>query len=174
MRPSIQLPLNHRGAAVNELKPYMRHLGIRTPPALTPGRPAFWARYVLGRLAQADGRYRRLEPRAKRAWHNLLEYNRLDCEGLREVHERATRELALWDSYRRTTFTVHGTPPIAIKDRGNPRPLRRLLARHIEGLGSELRFDRARGPSASGCGRGSSLVARRPQPHVERRVTRGE
>ncbi len=130
VRPSIQLPLNNRGAAVNELKPYVRHLGIRTPPALTPGRPAFWARYVLGRLAKADGRYRRLEPRAKRAWHKLLEYNRLDCEGLREVHERATRELALWDSYRRTTFTVHGTPPIAIRIGWNPRPLRRLLARH--------------------------------------------
>ena len=130
VRPSIQLPLNDRGAAVNELKPYMRHLGIRTPPALTPdGRHSGRATCSGGsrRLTAGTGAWSH-EPSGRGT--TCSSDNRLDCEGLREVHERATRELALWDSYRRTTFTVHGTPPIAIRIGWNPRPLRRLLARH--------------------------------------------
>jgi hypothetical protein len=127
VRPSIALPTDAEGAIVHELKAYMRGVGIRPPRALTPPRPAAWARYVLNHLAANDGRYRSLEPAAKTAWHKLLEYNRLDCEGLRVVYTRAVRELALWEAYRHTTYIVALADPIPIRIGWNPRRLRRLL-----------------------------------------------
>jgi len=130
VRPSIELPRDERGGIVHELKAYMRAVGIRPPRALTPPRPAAWARYVLDRLAANGGKYRSLKPPAKVAWHKLLEYNRLDCEGLRAVHTRAVRELALWEAYQRTAYVVASKEPITIRLGWNPRPLRRLLRTH--------------------------------------------
>jgi hypothetical protein len=130
VRPSIELPRDETGAVVHELKAYMRAAGIRPPRALTPPRPAAWARYVLDRLAANDGSYRSLKPPAKTAWHKLLEYNRLDCEGLRAVYTRAVRELALWDAYRHTTYVVALEEPILIRIGWNPRRLGRLLQTH--------------------------------------------
>src|SRR5215203_2556843 len=130
VRPSIELPRDERGGIVHELKAYMRAVGIRPPRALTPPRPAAWARYVLDRLAANDGSYRSLKPPAKTAWYKLLEYNRLDCEGLRAVYTRAVRELALWDAYRHTTYVVALEDPIPIRIGWNPRRLRRLLKAH--------------------------------------------
>ncbi|HZA33602.1 MAG TPA: hypothetical protein VE505_01680, partial [Vicinamibacterales bacterium] len=127
VRPSIELPKDEKGGVVHELKAYMRALGIRTPRALAPPRPAAWARYVLNRLAANNGRYRSLKPAAKAAWHKLLDYNRLDCEGLRAVYARAVRELALWEAYRNTTYIVDAKDPIPIRIGWNPRRLRRLL-----------------------------------------------
>jgi hypothetical protein len=130
VRPSIELPKDEKGRVVHELKAYMRAVGIRPPRALTPPRPAAWARYVLGRLAASDGNYRSLKPPAKTAWHKLLDYNRLDCEGLRAVYTRAVHELALWDAYRRTTYVVAVKNPILIRIGWNPRRLRHLLETH--------------------------------------------
>jgi Protein of unknown function (DUF3293) len=130
VRPSIELPKDEKGRVVHELKAYMRALGIRTPRALAPPRPAAWARYVLDRLAANNGRYRSLKPAAKAAWHKLLDYNRLDCEGRRAVYTRAGRELALWEAYRRTTYVVAVKDPILIRIGWNPRRLRRLLHEH--------------------------------------------
>jgi hypothetical protein len=130
VRPSIDLPTDEDGAIVHELKAYTRAVGIRPPRALTPPRPAAWARYVLDRLAASGGRYRRLKPAAKAAWHKLVEYNRLDCEGVRAVYTRAVRELALWEAYRHTTYVVALEKPIPIRIGWNPRRLRRLLQTH--------------------------------------------
>jgi hypothetical protein len=130
VRPSIELRVDENGAVVHELKAYMRAVGIRLPRALTPPRPAAWARYVLDRLAANGGKYRNLKPPAKTAWHKLLDYNRLDCEGLRAVHDRAVRELTLWKAYRDTTYVVALKEPILIRIGWNPRRLRRLLQTH--------------------------------------------
>ena len=133
VRPSIELPTDENGAVVHELKAYMRAVGIRPPRALTPPRPAAWTRYVLDRLAANDGRYRSVKPPAKTAWHKLLEYNRLDCEGLRAVYTRAVCELALWEAYRQTSYVVALEDPISIRIGWNPRRLRRLLQTHTVG-----------------------------------------
>jgi hypothetical protein len=130
VRPSIELQIDESGAVGHELKAYMRVVGIRPPRALTPPRPAAWIRYVLDRLAANDGEYRSLKPAAKTAWHKLLEYNRLDCEGLRAVYSRAVRELALWDAYQHTTYAVALKDPILIRIGCNPRRLQRLLQAH--------------------------------------------
>jgi hypothetical protein len=130
VRPSIALPKDEKGRVVHELKAYMRAVGMRPPRALVPPRPAAWARYVLARLAANNGRYRSLQPSAKAAWHKLLEYNRLDCEGLGAVYTRAVRELALWEAYRRTTYVVAVQDPVFIRIGWNPRRLRRLLQIH--------------------------------------------
>src|SRR5436190_23810328 len=87
-----------------------------------------WGRHVLERVEATHGHYRRINQFAKRDWHQLLDYNRLDCEGLRAVHTRAVRELGLWRSYEKTSYLVP-VAEIDIRLGWNPRRLRQLLER---------------------------------------------
>jgi hypothetical protein len=126
VRPSIELPLNERGTAVHELKAYMRAIAFGVPRNLAAGLAAKWARRVLDGVEAADGRYSRVNKTVKRDWHRLLDYNRLDCEGLRAVCERAARELELWRSYEKTRFVVPAAG-LEIRIGASSRTLRRLL-----------------------------------------------
>ena len=62
---------------------------------------------MLQQLKKNDGNYRGLSAAAKSSWHRLLQYNRLDREGLHHVYERATRESRLEQAYLDTTFRVN-------------------------------------------------------------------
>jgi hypothetical protein len=106
----------------------MRAVGFAVPRVLGPGQAAKWSNHVLERVGAAEGHYRRINQSAKRDWHRLLEYNRLDCEGLRAVHTRAVRELDLWRTYEKTSYLVPAAG-IDIRVGWNPRRLRQLLER---------------------------------------------
>jgi hypothetical protein len=128
VRPSLVLPLDHRGRETHELKAYMAHAGYRVPRVLAAGQAAGWGRYVLEQIDKAPHGYRGVKPLAKRRWHHLLHYNFHDCAGLKVVHERAARELALWKAYENTTFTVLAPGRrIGVRIGWNPRPLLKLL-----------------------------------------------
>ena len=81
--------------------------GFRNSRQLDTKSAAKWLRHVLDQLKKNDGKYRGLSAAAKGSWNRLLQYNRLDCEGLQHVYERATRELGLEQAYLHTTFHVN-------------------------------------------------------------------
>jgi hypothetical protein len=130
VRPSVKLPLDHKGRQTHELKAYMSHVGYPVPRALAPGNAARWGAYVLEQVGKTAGGYPEVKALAKRRWHYLLEYNFHDCAGLRAVHERVSRELALWEAYRKTTFRIFDAAgDIDVQIGWNPKGLQKLLER---------------------------------------------
>jgi hypothetical protein len=94
------------GAHGHVLTIYMRAVGYDVAPSRAPGTTATRLRHVLERLDTASGDYRNPPAAATRRWHALLEDKSHDCLGLRAVHGRASRELALEAAYRQTTYRV--------------------------------------------------------------------
>jgi hypothetical protein len=105
--PDAKLPTLDSRVDGHALKAYIVATGFRSPRQVSASSAARWLRQVSERLDKCGGQYRKLTPAAKRSWHRLLQYNRLDCEGLKHVYERATRELGLERAYRNTTFRVN-------------------------------------------------------------------
>jgi hypothetical protein len=85
---------------------YMTAVGYDVPPSVAPGTTATRLRHLLARLDAASGDHRNPPAAAQRRWHALLEDKSHDCLGLRAVHGRASRELALEAAYRQTTYRV--------------------------------------------------------------------
>lgn len=112
----------------NALSRYCAASGYDVPGRVARVRPARNLRYLLAHLRKAGARYRDVKPKAKARWHDVLEYNRHDLLGLRHVHERVTRDLAVFDWYAR------GVIAAAVDGR---------LVRWAVGAGPRPRFIRA-------------------------------
>jgi hypothetical protein len=90
---------------MEQLETYKRAVGHTLRP-LALSSAARRLRHLRQRAAAVAGEYRTLSAAAQREWQTLLEHHRHDCEGLRAVYERATRELRLEAAYRQTTYLV--------------------------------------------------------------------
>jgi len=67
-----------------DLGSYLRFIGYEVPEEVRHGAGT-WIANVRERLANADGSYEAMSPGGKRDWQRLLEHNRHDCFGMREV-----------------------------------------------------------------------------------------
>jgi hypothetical protein len=72
-----------------DLGSYLRFIGYEVPEEVRHGAGA-WIANVRERLANADGSYEAMSPGGKRDSQRLLEHNRHDCFGMREVMLMAT------------------------------------------------------------------------------------
>jgi hypothetical protein len=78
----------------------------RYPRVLKKGAAAKWIRNVQRALQRKNGRYSQLPKKARREWHDLLDYNEHDCFALHHIVLKATRESDCWRAYQRTRFCV--------------------------------------------------------------------
>jgi hypothetical protein len=69
-------------------------IGYDVPTHLGKGNAAKRIRDVSNGLAAKHGDYSRLTPVQKAKWTKLLEYNRIDCLGMRDLVLRAASEIA--------------------------------------------------------------------------------
>jgi hypothetical protein len=77
------------------LKTLLEYIGYAASPHLGDGVVTTRLRSVLTGLARTQGDYARLTPTQKRKWTNLLQYNRIDCLGMRDLVMRASAEMSV-------------------------------------------------------------------------------
>lgn len=86
----------HPGAVSEwRLVDLLRFIGYDVPRHLGKGNAAKRIRDVSGGLAVKQGDYSRLTGTQKGKWTKLLEYNRIDCLGMRDVVLRAASEITV-------------------------------------------------------------------------------
>ena len=76
----------------NQLHRFFEVAGYRPDRRYASAAPVRWIRHVRSRMKVAGGQYRKVTRSTTRHWHQLLQYNRHDCVGLRHVVLRATAE----------------------------------------------------------------------------------
>ena len=129
--PTFKVEREDKHSARHTLDQYAVLAGYPHASAFKGATPAKWIRHVQNQLRTTDGSYGRTTSKAKRDWHNLLDYNRHDLLALRHIVLRAARELDCWRAYGHTRFCVDDGPRRICFKAGSRSPrLGALLRRH--------------------------------------------